>query len=118
MSGEHHSYDSGDMSINIIRLGERYATLSNDVSGMRAMLQQLISSSDTKHAQLLATINQHILEAAIVHHRVTENEKKLCEVSENRKDPISFWTAVGSAVATAATIVYAIIHGTPPLGKS
>ncbi len=129
MSDEPRNRRSSDAEIDVVKLTIQYGSLASDMSDVKGMLTQFIKINDDRHAQLLATFNQHNLEDAVFHQKVvqidthlTATDKRVEDIGKRvddavTRDPVSFWTAVGSAAATAATIVYTIIHGTPPVGK-
>ena len=123
-SDRHRNPSSAE--IDIAKLRERHIALKEDVGGLKEVLADVkellighINNSDNRHAQLLATFNQHNLEDSTVHTKVLQIDKHL-EATDarleamNKRDPVSFWTSIGAAATTIGTILYVIFNGKPP----
>ncbi len=110
--------------IDIVKLKERHMALREDFNGLRDLIEEVksiliahIQASDSKHAQLLATFNQHDREDAVAHQKMLGMGAQIASLeSESKRDPVSFWTAVSGAAVAIGTIVYVIINGKPPSG--
>jgi hypothetical protein len=123
-SGSHREPSSA--TLDIAKMKERHIALKSDVGDLRdtvgdikALLIGHIQNSDTRHAQLLATFNQHNLEDAVVHQKVLQIDKHLENTdarleATNKRDPVTFWTSMGAAATTIGTILYVIFNGKPP----
>jgi len=120
-SGSHREPSSA--SLDIAKLKERHIALKADVGDMRANLADIkgllighINNSDNRHAQLLATFNQHNLEDAVVHQKVLQIDTHLeatdARVEEmNKRDPVTFWTSIAAAGTAIGAIATAIFGG-------
>jgi hypothetical protein len=129
-SGQHREPSSA--TLDIAKMKERHAALKDNVADMgetmadiKALLIGHIQNSDNRHAQLLATFNQHNLEDAVVHQKVLQIDKHLEATdtrieeyrSESKRDPVAFWTSVTAAAGAVGTIIYTVINGQPPSAK-
>lgn len=117
--------------LEIAKLRERHNALKDDVGDMRSAVVRIeglmvshIHSSSERHAQLLATFNQHNLDDTIVHQRVlqidthlTATDKRLEDAmkreEEKKRDPVSFWTSIAAAGTAVGAILTAIFGGKP-----
>lgn len=119
-SGSHREPSSA--SLDIVKLKERHMALKSDMSELRDSISDIrellvghISNSDSRHAQLLATFNQHNLEDAVVHQRVLTMKEELKSLQEeSKRDPVTFWTSIAAAGTAAGAILTAIFGGGKP----
>lgn len=126
-SGSHREPSSA--ALDIAKLKERHLALKSDFSDMRDTMADIksllighIQNSDNRHAQLLATFNQHNLEDAVVHQKVLQIDTHLSATDarleeykkENARDPVSFWTSISAVVTAVGGIIYFILTGKPP----
>jgi hypothetical protein len=122
-SGNQHSPSSA--MLDIARLKERHSALKADVGDMREIISDIkellvshIGNSNDRHAQLLATFNQHNLEDAVVHQRVLQIDTHLAATDQRleestKRDPVSFWTSIAAAGTAVGAILTAIFGGKP-----
>lgn len=126
-SGSHREPSSA--SLDIAKLKERHIALKADVGDLKEVMADVkgllighIQSSDSRHAQLLATFNQHNLEDAVVHQKVLQIDTHLTATDSRiealgQRDPVTFWTSI-SAAATALGgvigVIYLVFTGKPP----
>jgi hypothetical protein len=115
---DRHQYSA---ETDIARLKERCIALKDEMGEMRGVVMDIkalllthISSSGERHAQLLATFNQHNLEDAVVHQRVLSLQQDIDDArAESKRDPVTFWTSIAAA-GTAVGAIFAAIHGGKP----
>lgn len=112
-------------ALDIVRLKERYSALKGDVGDLREMMGDIrtllvthVASATERHAQLLATFNQHNLEDAVVHQKVLQIDTHLeatdTRVEEmNKRDPVTFWTSIAAAGTAVGAIATAMFGGKP-----
>ena len=108
-----------------VSLKERHNALKNDVSDMRSSLGDIkelivnhMESTGARHAQLLATFNQHNLEDAVVHQKVLQIDSHLratdAHLEESTKrDPVTFWTSIAAAGTAVGAVLTAVFGGKP-----
>lgn len=126
-SDRHRNPSSAE--IDIVKLRERHIALKEDVGGLKEVLADVksllighINNSDNRHAQLLATFNQHNLEDATVHQKVLQIDAHLeatdSRIEEyNKRDPVTLWTSITAAITAVGGIIYMVLHGgNPPPG--
>jgi hypothetical protein len=126
-SGSHREPSSA--TLDIAKMKERHIALKADVGDLRETMADVkelligyIHTSDSRHAQLLATFNQHNLEDAVVHQKVLQIDKHLEATdsrieeykSNSKRDPVAFWTSITAAAGAVGTIIYTVLNGKPP----
>ncbi len=105
--------------LDIAKLRERHNALKADMSSMRGTMADIkellighMQNSDGRHAQLLATFNQHNLEDAVVHQKLIVIAETVKEMgSASKRDPATFWTSVGAIFAGAGAVLWSIFGG-------
>jgi len=119
--GSGHHREPSSATLDIAKMKERHIALKADVMDMRDTMADIkdllighINNSDNRHAQLLATFNQHNLEDAVVHQKVLQIDTHLeatdARIEEmNKRDPATFWTSIGAG-ATAIGSIIAVIY--------
>jgi hypothetical protein len=118
-SGSHREPSSA--TLDIAKLKERHIALRSDVSDMRDTMSDIkgllighIQNSDSRHAQLLATFNQHNLEDAVVHTKVGQIDEHLKNtdmnvaalvetINNDKRSPVAIILAVLASLAAGAT---------------
>lgn len=113
-------------ALDIARMKERHIALKEDVGGLKEVLADVkdllighINNSDNRHAQLLATFNQHNLEDSTVHQKVLQIDTHL-EATDARveamtkRDPVTFWTSISAAITAVGGLIYVLFNGKPP----
>lgn len=122
-SGSHREPSSA--SLDIAKLKERHIALKSDVADIRDTMSDIkgllishITTTDTRHTQLLATFNQHNLEDAIVHQRVLQLDRNLENTNKSveslindKRSPVAIALGVVSGLGTAATAIWVAIKG-------
>lgn len=126
-SDRHRNPSSAAM--DIVKLKERYLQLKEDAADTKSVMADIkelligyIQTSDSRHAQLLATFNQHNLEDAVAHTKMLQIDEHLTATdarleeykSESKRDPVSFWTSITAAVTAVGGLVYFLFNGKPP----
>ncbi len=123
-SGAHREPSSA--ALDIARMKERHIALKEDVGGLKEVLADVkdllighINNSDNRHAQLLATFNQHNLEDSTVHQKVLQIDAHLratdARVEDmNKRDPVTLWSSITAAATAAGTVLYVIFGGGKP----
>lgn len=119
--GSGHHREPSSATLDIAKLKERHIALRSDVSDMRDTMSDIkgllighITNSDTRHAQLLATFNQHNLEDAVVHTKVLQIDEHLRNTDKNvaslgetigndKRSPVAIILAVLASLAAGAT---------------
>jgi hypothetical protein len=124
--GSGHHREPSSATLDIAKMKERHAALKDNVADMgetmadiKALLIGHIQNSDNRHAQLLATFNQHNLEDAVVHVKVLQIDAHLTATDTrvealSKRDPVTFWTSVSAAVTAIGGLLYVIFNGKPP----
>ena len=125
-SDRHRNPSSAE--IDIAKLKERYLQLKEDAADDRTVMAEVkfllvghIQNSDHRHAQLLATFNQHNLEDAVAHtkmhqidmHLSATDERLEEHIASSKRDPVTFWTSIAAA-GTAVGAILAAIYGNKP----
>lgn len=122
-SDRHRNPSSAEM--DIVKLKERYTQLKEDAADTRHVMADIkelligyIQTSDHRHAQLLATFNQHNLEDAVIHTKVLQIDKHLENTDANvaaltasNRSPIAIALGILSGLGTAATAIWIAIKG-------
>lgn len=111
--------------IDIARLKEKYDHMREGWQETRSLINELreillahMENARERHAQLLATFNQHNLEDAVVHQKVLQIDSHLratdAHLEESTKrDPVTFWTSIAAAGTAVGAVVAAIFGGKP-----
>ncbi len=115
--------------MDIVKLKERYLALKDNAEETRSIMGDVkallighIQNSDARHAQLLATFNQHNLEDAVVHQKVLQIDTHLentdanvanltASVDGDRRSALGLVMGVLSGIGTAATAIWVGIKG-------
>jgi chromosome segregation ATPase len=111
--------------VDIARLKERYERVKEETQETRVLIGDLreillahMENASERHAQLLATFNQHRLENAVLSQKVLQIDTRLAATDtrieeSTKRDPVTFWTSIAAAGTAVGAIATAIFGGKP-----
>jgi nitrogen fixation/metabolism regulation signal transduction histidine kinase len=117
------SLDISHLRESYVSLKERHSALKDDVSDMRSNIGDVkeillahMENASERHAQLLATFNQHRLENAVLSQKVIQIDAHLTATDtrmeeSTKRDPVTFWTSITAAGTAVGAVLTAIFGG-------